>query len=226
MATYNFSILNDFPNGKVSIDRLTGELAASITGIVPALSHINTVNDVCSVFYMASLSESEESALNAVVASHSGVPLPQGSTDTDGNPVFAPTFMHATHRARAMGYRFSAPANQSTIHDVEVTTQILIQGGQFWAKGSDGYDYADFSVVDKNDTLGLHTLYSIPLGTPIELIKYVNAYQIPGGEIWHDSIQMPTVAPVRSGLFLRCTYHNVSNVNVEAGILYRWYVSP
>jgi hypothetical protein len=223
-TTYHFSIQNDFPNHKVAPDRLTEQLAPSKTGIVPALLSITTTGDDCAITYMDALSPTEEATLDNVVATHSGEPLPNGNFDADGNPVVAPTFLFVSERARLAGNLWTATAGQVAIFDVEVTTQLLVQGGQFWVKGAAEGDYADFSVVDKNDVLGLFATYGLTVGVDvIELAKYVDHYPVPDQAFWKDEIIMPTVAPVKTGLFLRCVYHSQGVADVKMGLLYRWY---
>lgn len=148
-----------------------------------------------------------------------------GDLDANGHPVTAPTFLHASAQARLKGYALSCAVNDVAILDIEVTTQLLVQGGGFWMSNTVFGDKAHFAVVDKNDVLGLHTANNIPLGTPIELVRYVEDYRPPTAALWDDDIVMPTVAPVALGLFLRMTYEAVnSGVQRDMGVLYRWYI--
>lgn len=71
---YTFSIQADFPNHAVATDRLQQEIAAS--AIVTALDHVDTVGDACDVWFKAALDAGDEAALDALVAVHSGEPLP------------------------------------------------------------------------------------------------------------------------------------------------------
>lgn len=146
-----------------------------------------------------------------------------GKQNDDGVEVVAPTFLFTSEQARLKGFLLTAAPGIVTVLDVAVTGQLLVQGGQFWIKSAADGDSADFSVVDKDNVLGLHTQLGLPLGTPIELVKYVDGYQVPGGDMWRDEIIMPTVAPVTQGLYLRATYHSVGATDVKMGILYRWY---
>lgn len=72
---YTYSIQNDFPNHKVAIDRLTQEIQAS--SIVTALDYISTADDDCDIWFKDALSVGDETTLDGIVATHSGVPLPQ-----------------------------------------------------------------------------------------------------------------------------------------------------
>jgi len=71
--SYTYSISGDFPSGKVSSDRLQTEIQAS--SITVALDSIGTSGDDCVVSFKASLSPTEETTLDGLVAAHSGVPV-------------------------------------------------------------------------------------------------------------------------------------------------------
>jgi hypothetical protein len=145
----------------------------------------------------------------------------------DGTPVVAPTFLFATEQARLRGYALECDPGETSILDIEVTTQMLVQGGQFWISGSRTKgDKAHFSIVDKNNVLGLHLQHGIPMGFPIELVRYVKDYHVPAGDqVWREEVIMPTVAPVAQGLFLRCLYEAAAGGGVrDLGVLFRWYI--
>ena len=71
---YTYSISGDFPNQKVDSDRLTKEIDGDAT-ITTALDYINTAGDVCDIWFVAALSAPEITALDTVVANHSGDPI-------------------------------------------------------------------------------------------------------------------------------------------------------
>lgn len=71
---YTYSIQNDFPNHKVATDRLLQEI--QVSAIVTAMDYINTAGDACDIWFKAALSSGDEDILDALVAAHSGEPLP------------------------------------------------------------------------------------------------------------------------------------------------------
>ena len=71
---YTYSISGDFPNQKVDSDRLTKEIDADVT-ITTALDYINTEGDDCDIWFVDALSAPEVTALDTVVANHSGDPI-------------------------------------------------------------------------------------------------------------------------------------------------------
>jgi len=65
MATYTYSIINDFPNG-LETSQLQTEIKTNITNI----SRIDTINDEVDIVFDATLSEGNITTLNGIIASH------------------------------------------------------------------------------------------------------------------------------------------------------------
>ncbi len=72
---YTYSISGDFPNQKVDISRLDREIRSS-PDIVHALDYIGTTGDACDIWFKTALDSGEQTALDAIVAAHSGDPIP------------------------------------------------------------------------------------------------------------------------------------------------------
>ena len=81
---YTFA-LSSFPNGACATDRLQQEIRAS--EILTALDRIDTAGSDVDIWFRDALSTGDETILGALVAAHSGAPLPDGSRDAFGNPV-------------------------------------------------------------------------------------------------------------------------------------------
>lgn len=142
--------------------------------------------------------------------------------NTSGAAIIAPTYFTIDESWRMEGIRFTASGNTTTICDYHINKEILMQGGQWWTLTTGMDDVADFSVVDKDNTLGLHTMYGLPPGYPIELKKFVNNYYVPPG-ITTGMIQAPTVSPVVSGLYVRIAYDNNGDDDAEIAVNYIYY---
>ncbi len=89
--------------------------------------------------------------------------------DSDGNPIYAPTFEDDGGLTGAwQGYLYTATKNTLNIWDEPVTTELKLRGGwyQLCADSASPQaikgDYLEFAIVDKTNVLGLHTLYGIP----------------------------------------------------------------
>jgi len=80
MAQYDYSINDDFPNHKVAPSRLQQEIHEK-SEILVALDvpSILTGGDLCRIMFKADLPAEQQTALNAVVAAHSGEPLPNST---------------------------------------------------------------------------------------------------------------------------------------------------
>lgn len=85
MASYEYTISTDFPNGKVDPSRLGAEIRAS--AIVTALEGSQTSGDTCTIIFKADLSVDDKATLDGLVAAHSGEPLPQPGYESDGTPI-------------------------------------------------------------------------------------------------------------------------------------------
>lgn len=84
MATptkYTYSISTDFPNGKVDTSRLKSEIQGSSISV--ALDYINTSGDDCDIWFKDVLGPADQTSLDAVVAAHSGQPLPNDNPAVD-----------------------------------------------------------------------------------------------------------------------------------------------
>jgi hypothetical protein len=87
---YTYSIQNDFPNHKVSSDRLTIEI--QLSSISVALDRIDTAGDECDIWFKDVLPGADQTTLNATVAAHSGLPMPAlpqsvQLVESDGTPL-------------------------------------------------------------------------------------------------------------------------------------------
>lgn len=224
LTTFNYSIAA-MPAGRVAADRLIVEIRDK-TEILTALEGVAVADDGLAIVFRDALSIDEVDALDDVVAAHSGEPLPNANFDTEGNPVVAPTFMHTTERARLAGFTFVADDAQASVLDIEISSRRLVQGATFWVSDCIAGDRGSLSVVDKNDVLGLHTANGIPLGTPIELVKYAANMPMPTAALHQESAIMDTVSSVPAGLFIRCTYEAVAASAPQRviGITFRWYL--
>lgn len=143
-------------------------------------------------------------------------------SDRENIPTFSPTYFRANESWRMEGIRFEVSGHSTGMYDFQITKELLMQGGLWWVQTTGNSDRASFSIVDKQNTLGLHTAYGLPSGYAIELKKFVKDYSIPPG-VNTGSVAAPTVSPVVSGLYIRTTYDNNGDDNATIGVNYIWY---
>ncbi len=148
-----------------------------------------------------------------------------GLNDVPNHFVTSPTHAHIEENAKFKGFIITAEGVATdTIHDHLITNEIYIHGGWFWSDGGVKDDYAELSVVDKDDVLGLFDSYGLTVGEDVlELAKYVETqYLKPGGmEMTH--LETPTIANVASGLYMRTKIHTTSLTEVNVGVTYLWF---
>lgn len=136
-----YSIQNDFPNHIVSLDRLTQEIQQS--AITVALDNINTSGDVCSILFKDEINDTNKTALDAVVASHSGESLPESGRQAVKVQPFAKTGREYS----VVGRRFVATLDTTTDMDITFNEEREIQGAStYMANVTDG-DYVEFFAM-------------------------------------------------------------------------------
>jgi len=232
MATYSYSINDDFPYGIVATDSLTREVYDAIP---EPLSRIDTSGDTCSIVFTSTLSETQENTLDILVSGHRGLPLEEYITAVDltlpknpdtGELLTSSTLPYIPDAGRWLGETLvHGNPNTTTITDVKIDCNLKILGAHFWTStGATNYtSTADFQVVDKDDILGLFDDYGLEPGDILELAKYVNKYPIPPGLI-SVKFESSSYASVVSGLYLRCTVDNNSILDhIYIGITYIVY---
>ncbi len=143
--------------------------------------------------------------------------------DDFGNPIYAPTLEDVFGLyPKKKSYRHTVNLGQINIFDIAITTEQRIQGGEYWIKDTDvdyvSYDdYVEFSVVDKNNVLGLFSLYGLDPSTGstdiLELSKfiindYVRVGSSTGGYYKQCFEGIKGTSLVYAGLFYRIMYHS------------------
>lgn len=152
-----------------------------------------------------------------------GLTLPRHTPD--GAMVTAATYSQFEEDAAFKGILLPADPGQTSINDLQVTTQIFIEGGYFWSVGGNLGDYCEVSVVDKDDVLGLFEVFGVPPGGVIELDKFVETMYLKPGGMNFSLVQTSDIAPVYVGLYIRTKYENVGDQEGTVSVLYKWFES-
>jgi hypothetical protein len=145
--------------------------------------------------------------------------LNKGPKTTDGAPITATTFEDTFGLAPGWaGYKYTATAGATNIYDEEVTVEKRLRGGWYEIMDSNAEvgDYVEFSVVDKDDVLGLFTLLGLEVGVDVlELRKYVKKdYVNPLAAGTRQAFVGNSAFLVVEGLYLRSTYVSTGSTAV------------
>jgi hypothetical protein len=147
--------------------------------------------------------------------------------DIYGNPVSAPTLDTTLgKKPKAITSYQEVTQTATNFFDTEVTSAWELKGGLFWVYEEDvdkigKLDYVEFSVIDKNDILGLFSLYNLTVGTSfLEVGKFVyNGYVKAGSKSQNyfsnycDLFKGTT--QLIPGLFTRITYLSVGALPIS-----------
>jgi len=201
---YTYSISDDFPNHKVDVNRLTMEILGS--AIVTALDYINTSGDDCDIWFKDELSAGDITALDAVVAAHSGeaLPDPVTATTSDGRPIiqvngYGPGKILYFTGVDDDGHYFRIESTEigDTVQDAHFTGDMMLAGGFIKWNGGGFTDTVDFEVW------ALATEVEDPgsVGQPANCVCYATPYGFdiiipnPAGDKYVDGA---TAVPVPS----------------------------
>lgn len=144
--------------------------------------------------------------------------------DESGNMITAQTYGFFEEDAQWKGFLLQASGvDVDTIFDHQITTQIYIKGGEYWNRGGAIGDYAECSIVDKDDVLGYFQYYGLVSGVDVlELFKFAESiYMNPDGG--HQILDTPDSALVYPGLYLRVKAHTTSNEELDLGCTFIWF---
>ncbi len=184
-TTYTYSISGNFPNHAVAPDRLTVEIDQST--IVTALVSITTDGDNCYILFKDVLSVGDKATLDAIVAAHSGIPLPLAVQPVSLISLAAPNGQSPTTTGRAVGYvATSAVTNQAvrgtpyTPQGVNAQRSVVSTSANDTSAGSGArtiiLNYLTAGFVLKSETIVLNGL--TPVNTVNTDIAYVESIQV------------------------------------------------
>jgi hypothetical protein len=143
----------------------------------------------------------------------------------DGHFITSTSYGYFEEDAGFKGFLVQASGEDTdTIHDHLITTQIYMAGGQYWSTGGSAGDYAEASIVDKDDVLGLFSTYGLTSGVDVlELFKFAESIYINPGGTDFALLETPDSALVYPGLYLRTKVHTTSEEALYAGVTYLWF---
>lgn len=151
----------------------------------------------------------------------------------DGIQIFSPTLDDTRGMyPKKKTYKNIAHAGQLNIFDTLITTEQYISGGEYWIHPDHisrihDDDYIEFSIIDKDDTLGMFSQFGLVVGTDIlEIVKFVLTDYVKKGnpaEGYHSQLfeGIKGVNQVLAGLYMRVIYNSFGAQDI--GVTYRIY---
>lgn len=135
-------------------------------------------------------------------------------------------YAYADEKTVFQGYKYVAQPGALNIFDEPIGNKLVyIQGGKVWFKSPNLGDFAELSVVDKDNVLGLFDQYGLVVGEDVlEVSKWVRNLYTPPWD-WENELIAKTAGQVVPGLYLRIAYQNTGVNPVDFGVLYLWYES-
>jgi hypothetical protein len=142
-------------------------------------------------------------------------------SQAEGRQILAPTFEDAFGLTPIWrGYLYTASPLATSIFDELITSERRLRGGwyELLVTGQAVLgDYVEFSIVDKDDMLGLFATYGLTVGVDVlELKKYVRKdYVNPGIFGQRQEFMVGGVFQVMAGLYFRTIYKSLGAVPVQ-----------
>lgn len=133
-------------------------------------------------------------------------------------------YAFANEKAVYRGYKYVAQANAANIFDESIDENLaLIQGCRIWAKAPNIGDYIEFSIVDKDDVLGLFSQQNIIKDQAVlEVERWTHNIYLPPWNCEKD-LFTKTAIETTQGLYLRACYINTGGVAVDFAVEYMGY---
>lgn len=125
----------------------------------------------------------------------------------DGKPIIAPSLVYVDASGLVKGQRCICVADSTNIFDYQLTVNTALQGVHAIIVDAKDGDYGEFSVVDKDDVLGLFDYYGIPEGGVLELKKFGETIYVPDGKT-QIAFEFQSAYELPIGLYLRLTWES------------------
>lgn len=143
----------------------------------------------------------------------------RGPVNEDGFPVIAPSFEDTGGLTTVWkGYQYTALPGTMNCYDQAVTTQIKVRGGWYELLDDNANigDYVEFSIVDKDDVLGLFSTYGLEVGVDIlEIKKFIRTEYVSPVTKGRQDFTSDGATTVMAGLYMRVCYMNTGTEDVQ-----------
>lgn len=194
---YSYSKINDFPNHKINISVLQGEI--EVANFAQTLDHINVEGDVCDIWFIYSISSEEETELNNIVDTHTAIAPPD-------DPIPVSMMSSSIEQAVTLGDELRDRSGKLRVQQTsrKMGTRIMWTGI--------GDDPTDITKVGGGETLSFH--YQIGDAEP--MAKYID-FNIAENETWLHEGYLTWQDGQMDTLSLQMVPHTVTVSGVTGG---------
>lgn len=149
----------------------------------------------------------------------------------DGSQIVAPTFEYDNDLNGVWkGYGYQAAAGVLNIYDEPITTELKLRGGWYELVAPTAtpqatkLDYLEFSIVDKDNVLGLFANYGLTPGVDVlELKKFVRTDYINPYKNERQTFHSQGASSVMAGLFFRTHYRSFGSTPVDFKVVLNYH---
>jgi hypothetical protein len=152
-----------------------------------------------------------------------GLALPKMTPD--GIQLVSQSFGYTPIASVWKARKYNVTAGMENFFDVQITTEIRLIGGWYRILNYSDInedDYLEFSLVDKDDILGLFSYYGLTVGVDVlELFKFVRTDYIDPSPIAFNTF--PCNYPVNPGFYLRAGYKSNGTTDIKLVVRLLWF---
>jgi len=224
-TTLTFNINPDIPAGKVNTSSLEAtiledpQIETALKECVASGNELKvTFNAAPTAQTVTALSNDTSAPCGGILGAHLGNPPAEAPTGPNGEPIVSTTFADAHGLdPEWQGWRYQPTASDGatpllSVFDEAITVEKGIRSGSYRIipPGSGAVptdDVIEFSVIDKDDLLGLFTPLGLTLGVDVlELKKWVVNEFVDGNARNERLFSGQEVFAIMAGLYLRTGY--------------------
>ena len=119
--------------------------------------------------------------------------------------------------------KFLITAGVENFFDIQITKTKCLRGGRYIIMNPEDVhedDYIEFSIIDKDNVLGLFQIYGVPEGGFLELTKFVKKWWVYKTPTWE--FKSESYNKILQGLYFRIGYNSHGTVDIRLKGTLQW----
>jgi hypothetical protein len=143
----------------------------------------------------------------------------------DGAAVVSTTYGETPQIATCKRRKHLAIAGQLSLFDIQIVKEIRLAGGEYKIDNYSSIhedDYVEFSIIDKDDVLGLFSTYGLTQGVDIlEIFKFVRQEYVDVEAKFYSTVGC--AYRVFQGLYFRIAYNSFGTTDIKLKSRILWF---